>query len=141
MPDPVVLKELTFYEGGPGRFVYAMFPGRCCVFSGIAPHSTAGPNTICGAEYIIAAIAEAEGLNLRNYRRFYDLQTSISYGAGVPNGKFAFQRLSLDLRDRPAFVCHWKTVQCPPHFIAAFAAQIGEPPTQVPNILHIVHDV
>ncbi|MFA5107798.1 MAG: hypothetical protein WC497_05765 [Patescibacteria group bacterium] len=139
MSSTVVLKTLEYRINSRcvSTIVYAMFPGWCCVFSGTMPAAHGGPNTICCAEEVIAAIAEAEALDLRGFRIFYSLQTSIEYGMGIPNGKFAFQRVLLDANGRAS---HWETVPCPPHIIAAFSAQIGEPSQQVSDILFLIHN-
>ena len=109
-------------------FVYAIFPGSSCVYTGLLSYAS----TVCNAEGIAEAILKAEELKVDDLR-FYDLQTRryVDIWNEVPSGAYEYERVTYTTSDdRRLHATHWESVSCPPNVIELFQRFIGERPVQ-----------
>lgn len=128
-----VFKAVAYGEGsGTGAAIYAnignLVPvlGNAVIFTGVSSYARA---TINGAEEIICAIAEQEGIDLQD-TAFYDLQTCRGLDTRR-EGHFQFDGVTFDLKDGKPIKLSWRKVECPQRVITLFGGLIGRKPRQL----------
>ncbi|MFX0202142.1 MAG: hypothetical protein ACFFCW_39020 [Candidatus Hodarchaeota archaeon] len=134
MEDQRVFKAVAYGEGsGTGAAIYAnigslipVLGDTVIIYTGVSSHAR---KTINGAEEIICAIAEQEGIDLQN-TAFYDLQTYRGISTRK-EGDFDFDKVTFDLKDGEPTNLGWQKVECPQRVITLFGGLIGNKPRQL----------
>lgn len=126
-----VLKHVAYYMSPTSKFIaqvaYKIFDNKYVVFT--ACQNVCHGSTINHAENIIRMICQEERISWLDHRRWFDLQTRLSYGkTGKPcQGDFEFDEIVFkDTR------CIWLPTKCPTRFFDPFKElYIDGPPRQV----------
>ncbi|MFA4845439.1 MAG: hypothetical protein WC654_02685 [Patescibacteria group bacterium] len=119
-----MLREVPYGWGGghespeSGRAVYVLENGQC-IFSGIV---RGGTSTINGAEGIIKAIVDLEGIDPSEIK-FFDLRTSWGY-KHLQVSQFELTELTLVYEGGEPKVTAWKRVESSPDMLRLFLPYI-----------------
>ena len=116
-----MLKETRYANGiaqgcVKGGVVKYMVQHKNCIFSGVTS-SREFTSTVNAAEYVIQAIAEAEGLDPREIR-FFDLCTRLGYPS--QEASHEFMQLTVQYEGAQPHVIGWEPTPCSPQTLQLF---------------------